>query len=104
MAFGNPYGDIWNPEVAAEWCKKLSEKSGIKILALSDTIGVSNPANIIPLFTGLISELPGVEFGAHLHSTPETVREKIDAAYTAGCRRFDGAIKGFGGCRWRLMI
>lgn len=98
MAFGNPYGDEWNLNVAANWCKKLYENLGIEILALSDTIGVSNPENIKQLFGGLIPELPQVEFGAHLHSTPDTVYEKVDAAYKAGCRRFDGAIKGFGGC------
>jgi len=98
MAFGNPYGDPWNLEVAANWCKKLHEKLGVEILALSDTIGVSNPDNIKQLFGGLIPELPQVEFGAHLHSTPTTVLEKVDAAYKAGCRRFDGAIKGYGGC------
>lgn len=98
MAFGNPYGDKWNSEIAIDWSRKLHEKLGIEILALSDTIGVSNPENISTLFTALIPELPKVEFGAHLHSTPETVIEKVDAAYKAGCRRFDGAIKGFGGC------
>lgn len=98
MAFGNPYGDLWSTEIAANWCRTLSEKVGVNILALSDTIGVSNPTNITELFTGLIKELPKVEFGAHLHSTPDTVLEKVDAAYNAGCRRFDGAIKGFGGC------
>ncbi len=98
MAFGNPYGDEWNLRVAANWCKKLYENLGIEILALSDTIGVSNPENIKQLFGGLIPELPQVEFGAHLHSTPNTVFEKVEAAYQAGCRRFDGAIKGFGGC------
>ncbi|MBL7897997.1 MAG: hydroxymethylglutaryl-CoA lyase [Crocinitomicaceae bacterium] len=98
MAFGNPYGDKWNSDIAIVWSRKLHEKLGIEILALSDTIGVSNPENISSLFTALIPELPKVEFGAHLHSTPETVIEKVDAAYKAGCRRFDGAIKGFGGC------
>lgn len=98
MAFGNPYGDKWNSDIAIDWSRKLHEKLGIEILALSDTIGVSNPENISSLFTALIPELPKVEFGAHLHSTPETVVEKVDAAYKAGCRRFDGAIKGFGGC------
>ncbi|MFT5823424.1 MAG: hydroxymethylglutaryl-CoA lyase [Crocinitomix sp.] len=98
MAFGNPYGDPWDNEVAANWSRRLSNDLGIEILALSDTIGVSNRANITELFTGLISELPTVEFGAHLHSTPESVLEKVSAAYEAGCRRFDGAIKGFGGC------
>lgn len=98
MAFGNPYGDPWDIEVAANWSRRLSNDLGVEILALSDTIGVSNRTNITELFTGLISELPDVEFGAHLHSTPESVLEKVSAAYEAGCRRFDGAIKGFGGC------
>jgi len=98
MAFGNPYGDVWNTDIAIDWSRKLHEKLGIEILALSDTIGVSNPENISSLFTALIPALPKVEFGAHLHSTPETVIEKVDAAYSSGCMRFDGAIKGFGGC------
>lgn len=98
MAFGNPYGDAWDIEVAANWSRKLSAELGVEILALSDTIGVSNRENITELFTGLIQELPSVEFGAHLHSTPDSVLEKVSAAYEAGCRRFDGAIKGFGGC------
>ena len=98
MAFGNPYEDPWSVEVAADWSRKLNTDLGINILALSDTIGVSNPDNITELFSGLISELPEVEFGAHLHSTPGTVLEKVQSAYEAGCRRFDGAIKGFGGC------
>lgn len=98
MAFGNPYGDPWDIDVAAHWSRRLSEDLGIKILALSDTIGVSDHDNITDLFTGLIQELPDVEFGAHLHSTPDSVIEKVNAAYAAGCRRFDGAIRGFGGC------
>ncbi len=98
MAFGNPYGDDWSLDVAADWSRRLSNEFGVEILALSDTIGVSNQKNITELFEGLINELPQVEFGAHLHSTPEKVLEKVSAAYEAGCRRFDGAIKGFGGC------
>lgn len=98
MAFGNPYGDPWDLEIAANWSRRLSADLGIEILALSDTIGVSNQGNINALFTGLINEMPTVEFGAHLHSTPESVLEKVSAAYEAGCRRFDGAIRGFGGC------
>jgi len=98
MAFGNPYGDHWDLEVAANWGRRLYNDLGVKIIALGDTIGVSNHENITKLFTGLMSELPEVEFGAHLHSTPDSVREKVAAAYEAGCRRFDGAIKGFGGC------
>lgn len=98
MAFGNPYGEAWDVDIAAKWSERLHHELGIDILALSDTIGVSNPENITYLFEGLIKELPSVEFGAHLHSTPFTIIEKVDAAYKAGCRRFDGALKGFGGC------
>ncbi len=97
MAFGNPYGDEWSSDVAMLWTKRLAQM-GIKIIALSDTIGVSNPQNISYLFSKLIPEFPGVEIGAHLHTTPDTWEEKIHAAYTSGCRRFDSAIKGYGGC------
>jgi hydroxymethylglutaryl-CoA lyase len=97
MAFGNPYGDEWSSDVAITWTKHLAHM-GIKIIALSDTIGVSNPENIKTLFTSLIPEFPGVEIGAHLHTTPDKWEEKIQAAYASGCRRFDSAIKGFGGC------
>ncbi len=97
MAFGNPYGDAWNAEVAVQWTKKLSEM-GIKIIALSDTIGVSNKENITSLFSAIIPEFPQLTIGAHLHTTPETWREKVEAAWNSGCRRFDHAVKGFGGC------
>lgn len=97
MAFGNPYGDEWSSDVAVEWTKRLAQL-GIKIIALSDTIGVSNPENITFLFSKLIPEFPGIEIGAHLHTTPTTWEEKVHAAYTSGCRRFDSAIKGYGGC------
>lgn len=97
MGFGNPYGDVYNPEIVEEFTEKLA-KMQIKIIALSDTIGVSSPENIIPLFKNLIPKFPDIDFGAHLHSTPSTLIEKIEAAYQAGCRRFDGAILGFGGC------
>lgn len=97
MAFGNPYGDEWSSDVAVEWTKRLAQL-GIKIIALSDTIGVSNPQNISFLFSKLVPEFPGIEIGAHLHTTPATWEEKIHAAYTSGCRRFDSAIKGYGGC------
>ena len=98
MAFGNPYEDPWNVDVVGKWSATLHEKLDINILALSDTIGVSDSNNITYLFEKLIQAVPKVEFGAHLHSTPETATEKIDAAVKAGCKRFDGAIKGFGGC------
>ncbi len=97
MAFGNPYGDAWNAEVAVQWTKKLSEM-GIKIIALSDTIGVSDKENITSLFSAIIPEFPQLTIGAHLHTTPDTWREKVEAAWNSGCRRFDHAVKGFGGC------
>jgi len=97
MGFGNPYGDPWNVEIVAEWTDKLS-KMGVQILSLSDTIGSSTPEIIDYLFSNLIPLYPNIEFGAHLHTTPTSWFEKVDAAYKAGCNRFDGAIKGFGGC------
>ena len=97
MGFGNPYGDPWNVDIVGEWTERLS-KMGVKILSLSDTVGTSNPENINYLFSNLIPEYKDIEFGAHLHTTPSTWFEKVDAAYKAGCRRFDGAIQGFGGC------
>ena len=97
MGFGNPYGDPWNVEIVAEWTEKLAQM-GVKILSLSDTIGSSTPEVIDYLYANLISEYPNIEFGAHLHTTPDKWHEKVDAAYKAGCVRFDGAIKGFGGC------
>jgi hydroxymethylglutaryl-CoA lyase len=97
MAFGNPYGDEWSSDVAIAWTKKLAQM-GIRIIALSDTIGVSNPENIKTLFGNLVPEFPGVQIGAHLHTTPDTWEEKVHAAYSSGCRRFDSAIKGYGGC------
>lgn len=98
MAFGNPYGEAWHPDIAAEWSGRLHEELEVSTLALSDTIGSSTPENIVPLFTDLMAAFPKVEFGAHLHSKPESWKEKISAAYGAGCRRFDGAVKGYGGC------
>ena len=97
MGFGNPYGDPWNVEIVGEWTEKLSNM-GVKILSLSDTVGSSTPDVIDYLFSNLIPKYPKIEFGAHLHTTPDKWFEKIDSAYKAGCRRFDGAIQGFGGC------
>ena len=97
MGFGNPYGDPYNPAVVADFTQRLAAL-GVRIVALSDTIGVSTPALITPLFAELIPAFPHIEFGAHLHTTPTTWREKVQAAYQAGCRRFDGAIGGIGGC------
>ena len=97
MGFGNPYGDIWNVDIVAQWTETLA-KMGVKILSLSDTIGSSTPEIIDHLFSNLIPKYPEIEFGAHLHTTPDKWHEKVDAAYKAGCTRFDGAIQGFGGC------
>lgn len=97
MGFGNPYGDPWNVEIVGEWTEKLAGM-GVKILSLSDTVGSSTPEVIDYLFSNLINKYPEIEFGAHLHTTPDKWFEKVDAAYKAGCRRFDGAIQGFGGC------
>jgi hydroxymethylglutaryl-CoA lyase len=97
MGFGNPYGDPWSLEIAGEWIEKLSNM-GAKIVSLSDTVGSSTPDVIHYLFLHLIPKYPKIEFGAHLHTTPDKWFEKIDAAYNSGCRRFDGAIQGFGGC------
>ena len=97
MGFGNPYGDPWNVEIVGEWTGKLASM-GVKILSLSDTVGSSTPEVIEYLFRNLIPAYPDIEFGAHLHTTPDRWFEKVDAAYKAGCRRFDGAIQGFGGC------
>ena len=97
MGFGNPYGDPWNEEIVGEWTERLAQM-GVKILSLSDTVGSSTPEVITHLFSNLIPKYPTIEFGAHLHTTPDKWFEKVDAAYLAGCRRFDGAIKGFGGC------
>jgi hydroxymethylglutaryl-CoA lyase len=97
MGFGNPYGDPWNVEIVGNWTEKLASL-GVKILSLSDTVGTSTPEVISYLFSNLIPKYPTIEFGAHLHTTPDKWFEKIDAAYKAGCRRYDGAIQGFGGC------
>ncbi|HLS11153.1 MAG TPA: hydroxymethylglutaryl-CoA lyase [Flavobacteriaceae bacterium] len=97
MGFGNPYGDPWNVEIVAEWTEKLSAM-GVEIISLSDTIGSSTPEIITYLFSNLIPAYPQIEFGAHLHTTPDSWQEKVHAAAQAGCVRFDGAIQGFGGC------
>lgn len=97
MGFGNPYGDPWNVDIVGDWTERLANM-GVKILSLSDTVGTSNPENIDYLFSHLIPQYPHIEFGAHLHTTPSSWHEKVDAAFNAGCKRFDGAIQGFGGC------
>lgn len=97
MAFGNPYDDEWSVEIAEKWVGEI-EKLGIKYLSLSDTVGVAQPEDITHLFGTLTKRFPSIEFGAHFHTNPNTWEEKVRAAYDSGCKRFDGAIKGFGGC------
>lgn len=98
MAFGNPYGDPWNADVALHWTERLVNELGVRIISLADTVGVAKPEDIHAMFSALIPVMPLVEFGAHLHATPDSWKSKTDAAWSAGCRRFDGAIKGYGGC------
>ena len=97
MGFGNPYGDPWNVETVQRWVDALVPL-GIRTFSISDTIGCSNPENISYLFKNLIPAYPDIEFGAHLHTLPQNWHEKIEAAWASGCRRFDGALRGFGGC------
>lgn len=97
MAFGNPYGDPYTPQLAIDWVGKLYEL-GIKRFAMSDTVGVSNPENTQAIFEHLIPAFPDCYIGAHFHSTPNTQIEKLEAAYQAGCRHFDTNIGGIGGC------
>ncbi|UYZ64234.1 hydroxymethylglutaryl-CoA lyase [Hymenobacter weizhouensis] len=97
MGFGNPYGDPWSPGVLGEFTQRL-DALAVRRVALSDTIGASTPATIGPAFRELTAAFPHIQFGAHLHTTPQSWREKVQAAYEAGCRRFDGALGGYGGC------
>lgn len=97
MGFGNPYGDPWNEEIVEQWVEMLFKKD-IQIISLSDTIGSANTEVITNLFTYLIPKYPTVEFGAHFHTSIENWYEKVHSAYTSGCLRFDGAIRGYGGC------
>ncbi len=97
MAFGNPYGDFYNPALVEHWVDRLLEIDVTKF-SISDTVGVATPEVITEVFSILSNDFPEIGFGAHFHTTPTTWKEKIDAAWNAGCTRFDGAIKGFGGC------
>lgn len=97
MGFGNPYHDPYSPEYIRQFVLRLSQM-GIQTISLSDTIGVATPDLITQLFSEVLTEFPQIEFGAHLHSHPATVEEKLEAAFNAGCMRFDSAINGYGGC------
>ena len=97
MGFGNPYGDPWSVDVVSQWVERLA-KIEIEIISLSDTVGQAVPKDITYLYSSLIPTFPAIEFGAHFHTHPNRGYEKLTAAFDAGCRRFDGAIHGFGGC------
>lgn len=97
MGFGNPYGDPYDASYIRDFVEKL-DNMGIGIISLADTVGVSNAESIDYLFQNTIPLFPHIEFGAHLHARPADIRAKVKAAWEAGCRRFDGAIRGFGGC------
>jgi len=97
MGFGNPYGEPWNYEIVDKWIDKLSDLK-IQVISLSDTIGTAVPDDIFRIFSNIIPKYTQVEFGAHFHTKPDDWFKKIDSAYRAGCKRFDGAIQGFGGC------
>ena len=97
MGFGNPYGDEWNVEIVQKWTEKLVGE-GINIIALSDTVGVATPAQINEIYPALCNTFPDTEFGVHLHATPDNWQPKIEAAHNSGCKRFDAALKGYGGC------
>lgn len=97
MGFGNPYNDPYSEEEVVTFVQKLDEMN-VEIISLSDTVGIAYPELISRVFKTVVSDFPLIEFGAHLHSAPHTAIEKIESAYLAGCKRFDGALKGFGGC------
>jgi hydroxymethylglutaryl-CoA lyase len=97
MGFGNPYGDPYDVSIVEQFTGILSTLE-VKIISLADTIGVSTPEQIEYLFNSLVPRFPDIEFGAHLHSSAAKAIEKVDAAFRSGCQRFDGAIRGFGGC------
>jgi len=97
MGFGNPYGDRYSEEIVFEWVNQLVGM-GIEIISLADTVGLATPEQVYDMTEYLIDSLPGIEIGVHLHSKPTNWKEKLEAAMKAGCKRFDGALKGIGGC------
>ena len=97
MAFGNPYGDLYDEDIVFNWVEKLVELD-IDIISLADTVGVASPEQVYDMTSYLVESLPATEIGVHLHSTIENWQQKLDAAVKAGCKRFDGALKGIGGC------
>lgn len=97
MSFGNPYGDPWSIELLANWVELLAKK-GVQVMSLSDTVGTASPQILESVFSQLIPAFPSINLGAHLHCKPEEAIPKLKAAFAGGCRRFDGAIRGYGGC------
>jgi len=97
MGFGNPYGDPYSPEIVFDWVNKITEL-GIKTISLADTVGLASPDQVFLITDYLVKQLPKHEIGVHLHSSSANWKAKLDAAVNAGCRRFDGALKGIGGC------
>lgn len=97
MGFGNPYGDMWSEQIVLDWCSRMADL-GVKTISLSDTVGVGTAEKIYSLYKTCTEAIPNLEWGVHLHATSHDWREKIEAAWEAGCRRFDGALKGYGGC------
>ncbi len=97
MGFGNPYGDAYSEEIVFNWVDKIIAQ-GVKIISLADTVGLATPEQVFSITDYLINKLPDHEIGVHLHSAPHNWKPKVDAALRAGCRRFDGALKGIGGC------
>lgn len=97
MGFGNPYGDEYNENILLHWADEMAKRE-IKITSLADTVGVATPEQISFALNILIPQYPDIEFGVHLHTTPANRKEKLEAAVNAGCKRFDGALKGIGGC------
>lgn len=97
MGFGNPYGDVYSPEIVFEWAAKM-QSTGINIISIADTVGMANPEQISHLTGYLIKMLSDTRIGVHLHAAPDDWKVKVDAALHAGCMRFDGALNGIGGC------
>jgi len=97
MAFGNPYGDPYSEEIVFDWVNKIAEWD-VQVISLADTVGVAGPEQVYSITKYLVDLLPGIEIGVHLHSRPDNWKEKLEAAVNAGCKRFDGALKGIGGC------
>jgi hydroxymethylglutaryl-CoA lyase len=97
MGFGNPYDEAWSPEMVYRWCEDLIHL-GVQTISLSDTVGVGTPSHIQAIFSTLTQQFPDVTWGGHFHTHAHNWREKVDAAFEGGCRRFDGAVRGYGGC------